>query len=132
MSEKLESNVVDAVANNNFKTIGEFPALHFVSIMEDSRIATKQMNENLIRGSARLNGALDNLIGRQLLDVAQPDPSEAGSAVKMWTGVDPMSQGIAYSNNMGFATALNTLAQVLTKNSQTTPPVTVPPPAAGA
>jgi len=130
MSEVLESNVVDAVANTNFKTIGEFPSLHFISIMEDSRLAAKQMNENLMRGSARLNGALDNLITRQLLDVAQPDPSEAASATKMWTGVDPMSQGLAYSNNMGFATSLNTLAQVLLKNSQTTPPVTVPPPAA--
>lgn len=128
MSEKLESNIVDAVSNVNFKTLGEFATLHFVSVMEDNRIATKQMNENLIRGSARLNGALDNLVIRATLDVAQPDPSEAGSAVKMWTGVDPMSQGFGYSNNQGLASATNTLAaslaQILSKTAGNTPPVT--------
>lgn len=130
MSEKLESNIVDAVANVNFKTIGEFSTLHFISIMEDARIATKQMNENLIRGSARMNGMLDTLTVRAGKDLVEPDPEEAGSAVKMWTGVDPLSQGFAYSNNQGLAAANNilaaTMAQILTKGAQSTPPVTYP------
>lgn len=130
MSEKLESNIVDAVANVNFKTIGEFSTLHFISIMEDSRIATKQMNENLIRGSARMNGMLDTLTVRAGKDLVEPDPEEAGSAVKMWTGVDPLSQGFAYSNNQGLASANNilaaTMAQILTKGAQSTPPISYP------
>ena len=73
MSMQLESPVVDAVANSNFKVLGEFPALFFGEVLEDNRIITKQQNENLVRGSSRLNGALDSLFLRGAEDVVKPD-----------------------------------------------------------
>ena len=44
MSMQLEGPVVDAVANSNFKNLGEFPALFMGESLEDNRISTKQMN----------------------------------------------------------------------------------------
>jgi hypothetical protein len=124
MSEKLESNVVDSVANTNFKNLGEFPSMHFQSMMEDNRIISKQMNENLVRGSARLNGALDSLIVRGVKDIAEPDMGEATSVVKMGTGVDPQSQGHLLSQAIAqMASAVGAIQQYA-KIAQTTIPVT--------
>lgn len=126
MSEKLESVIVDTVANTNFKNLSEFPTLHFQSVMEDGRIIGKQMNENLVRGSARLNGALDSLILRGAKDIAEPDMAEANSIVKMGTGVDPQSQGHLLGQSIAqLAAALSSIQQYV-KTAQTTPPVTVP------
>jgi len=124
MAQTLESAVVDAVANTNFKNLGEFPTLHFQAMMEDNRIITKQMNENLVRGSARLNGALDSLIVRGAKDIAEPDMSEATSIVKMGTGVDPQSQGHLLSQSIAQLAAAVASIQQLVKTAQTTPPVT--------
>jgi hypothetical protein len=124
MAQTLESAVVDAVANTNFKNLGEFPTLHFQSMMEDNRIISKQMNENLVRGSARLNGALDSLIIRGAKDLAEPDMAEASSVVKMGTGVDPQSQGHLLGQSIAQLAAAVSSIQQLVKTAQTTPPVT--------
>lgn len=124
MSEKLESIVVDAVANSNWKNLGEFPTMHFQSSMEDSRIITKQMNENQARGSARLNGVLDNLIIRQGKDIAELDMVEARAAGMAATHVDPMSQGHLLANSTSQTAAVTALAQILAKIAQTTVPQT--------
>ena len=124
MSEKLESAVVDAVSNSNFKNLGEFPTLHFQAMMEDNRIISKQMNENLVRGSARLNGALDSLIVRGAKDIAEPDMSEASSIVKLGTGVDPQSQGHLLAQSIAQLAAAVSSIQQFVKTAQSTPPVT--------
>jgi len=123
MSDKLESTVVDSVANTNFKNLGDFPALHFQSMLEDNRIISKQMNENLVRGSARLNGALDSLIVRGCKDIAEPDMAEAQSMVKVGTGVDPQSQGHLLGQTLAQLSAAVAAIQQLAKVAQSTPPV---------
>jgi len=124
MSQTLESAVVDSVSNSNFKNLGEFPTLHFQAMLEDNRIIAKQMNENLVRGSARLNGALDSLIVRGAKDIAEPDMEEASSIVKLGTGVDPQSQGHLLSQTIAqLAAAVSQIQQVI-KTAQTTPPTT--------
>ena len=124
MSTTLESIIVDTVANTNFKNLCEFPTLHFQAMMEDNRIIGKQMNENLVRGSARLNGALDSLIVRGVKDIAEPDMAEAASDVKINSGVDPQSQGYLLGQTIAqLAAAVSSIQQVV-KAAQTTPPVT--------
>jgi hypothetical protein len=124
MSEKLESPVVDAVSNSNFKNLGEFPSLHMASHLQDTRIVGKQMNENLIRGSDRMNGAFDSLMVRALKDVAEPDMEEATSIVKVGTGVDPQSQGHLLAQSVAqLASALGAIQQY-GKIANTTIPVT--------
>ena len=124
MGTTLEPVIVDAVSNTNFKNLGEFPTLHFQSMMEDNRIIGKQMNENLVRGSARLNGALDSLIVRGVKDIAEPDMSEAASVVKLGTGVDPQSQGHLLGQSIAQLAAAVSSIQQIVKVAQTTPPVT--------
>ena len=124
MSEKLESNVVDSVANANWKNLGDFPSLHFQSMMEDNRIISKQMNENLVRGSARLNGVLDNLIIRSGKDIAELDIVEARATGMAATHVDPTSQAHLLANGTSQTAAVTALAQILAKMAQTTVPQT--------
>lgn len=124
MSERLEGPVVDSVANTNFKNLGEFPSLHFQAHLQDTRIVGKQMNENLVRGSDRMNGSFDSLMVRALKDIAEPDMSEAVSTVKLGTGVDPQSQGHLLAQMVAqLATAVSTIQQYA-KIAQTTIPVT--------
>jgi len=124
MSEKLEPIVVDSVANTNFKNLAEFPTLFFTEMMEDSRLITKAQNENLVRGSARLNGGLDTITTRALKDVAELDMGEATSIVKAGTGVDPQSQGHLLGQSLAQLAAAIASIQQYTKTAQTTPPVT--------
>jgi len=126
MSAQLESPVVDAVANTNFKNLGEFPTLHMQSMMEDGRIIGKQQNENLVRGSARLNGALDSLLLRAAKDIVEPDMEEAQAMVKVGTGVDVQSQGYLMSQSITQLSAAVASIQQLIKTALTTPPSTVP------
>jgi len=126
MSTQLESAVVDAVSNSNFKNLGEFPSMHFQAMMEDGRIAGKQMNENLVRGSSRLNGALDSLLLRAVKDVAEPNMEEATAIEKIGTGVDPQSQGFLLSQTIAQLSASLAGIQQFIKTAVTTPPVTTP------
>lgn len=124
MAETLEPIIVDAVANTNFKNLGEFTSLFYQSMMEDGKIISKQQNENMVRGSARLNGGLDSLLVRGLKDVAEPDMIEANSVVKMGTGVDPQSQGHLLAQAVAqLASALGAIQQ-FGKIANTTIPVT--------
>jgi len=126
MSLQLESPVVDAVANSNFKVLGEFPTLFMGESLEDNRIIGKQQNENLIRGSARINGALDSLIVRATKDIAEPDIEEAQAFVKIGTGVDVQSQGHLLGQTIAQLSASVSSIQQLVKAAITTPPETTP------
>ena len=123
MSLFLESPVVDAVANSNFKNLGEFPSLLFQETLEDNRIIGKQISENLVRGSSRLNGAFDSLTVRAVKDVADADMEEAQSLVKIGTGVDVTSQGFLLSNTLTQLSEALAGSQQFIKVAQTTPPV---------
>jgi len=121
MSDKLEPIIVDAVANTNFKNLAEFPTLHFTAMMQDNKIISKQQNENMVRGSARLNGALDSLLVRGLKDVAELDMMEATAQVKAGTGVDPQSQGHLLSQAVAQLAAAVGAIQQYAKIAQSTP-----------
>ena len=126
MSMQLESPVVDAVANSNFKVLGEFPSLFMQSSLQDNRIIGKQQDENLVRGSSRMNGALDSLLLRACKDIAEPNMDEATAEVKMGTGVDPQSQGYLLSQTIAqLGTAVASIQQVI-KTALLTPPVYAP------
>ena len=124
MSDKLEPIIVDSVANTNFKNLAEFPTLHFAAMMQDNKIISKQQNENMVRGSARLNGALDSLLVRGLKDVAELDMGEATAMVKAGTGVDPQSQGHLLGQAIAQLAAAVAGIQQYAKIAQTTIPVT--------
>ena len=124
MSATIESAVIDSIVNANFKNLAEYPTLHFQNLMEDSRIINKQMNENLVRGSARLNGALDSLIVRGVKDIAEPSMDAAAAMVKMGTGVDPQSQGFLLAQSVAQLGAAVSGIQDLVKAAISTPPVT--------
>jgi len=120
MSDKLEPIIVDAVANTNFKNLAEFPTLHFQSLMQDNKIISKQQNENMVRGSARLNGSLDSLTLRGLKDVAELDMSAATASVKAGTGVDPQSQGHLLGQAVAQLAAAVAAIQQVAKTAQST------------
>lgn len=126
MSIQLESAVVDAVANSNFKVLGEFPSLFMQSYLQDTRIIGKQQDENLVRGSSRLNGALDSLLLRACKDIAEPDMEEAISTVKVGTGVDPQSQAYLLSTSLVQLESAVSAIQQFAKTAILTPPTTVP------
>ena len=126
MSIKLESPVVDAVANSNFKVLGEFPSLFMGESLQDNRVISNQQNENLTRGSARINGALDSLLLRGVEDIVKPNIEEAQAFVKLGTGVDPESQGHLLAQTVTqLSTALSSTQQFI-KTALITPPSTVP------
>jgi hypothetical protein len=126
MSMQLESPVVDAVANSNFKVLGEFPSLFMGTSLQDNRIIGRQQDENLVRGSSRMNGAFDSLLLRACKDIAEPDMEEAVADVKIGTGVDVQSQGYLLSQTMAqLGTAVSAIQQVI-KTALLTPPVTAP------
>ena len=124
MSEKLEPIVVDSVANTNFKNLAEYPTMHFQAMLEDSRVIAKAQNENLVRGSARLNGGLDTITTRALKDIAELDMGEASAIVKAGTGVDPQSQGHLLGQTLAQLASAVAAIQQLSKTAQTTPPTT--------
>jgi len=123
MSDKLEPIVVDSVANTNFKNLAEYPTMHFQAMLEDSRVIAKAQNENLVRGSARLNGGLDTITTRALKDIAELDMGEASAIVKAGTGVDPQSQGHLLGQTLAQLASAVAAIQQITKTAQTTPPV---------
>lgn len=127
MSTKLEGPVVDAVANSNFKVLGEFPSLFLGESLEDNRIVGKQINENLVRGSARLNGALDSLFLRGAEDIVKPDMEEAQALVKLGTGVDPQSQSYLLAQTVTQLSASLASIEQFVKTAISTPPTTIPP-----
>ena len=127
----LFEEIRDSVANTNFKLIGEYPATHHVEVLEDARIFTRQMNNDLIRGSNRMNGALDALMMRGAKDLVEVDPSEARSTATLDSRIDPLSQGAVSSNNLGQLGALVALTQQMMKGAQTTHPTSGYPGASG-
>ena len=114
MSEKLESNIVDAVANSNFKNIAEAGAFYASLSMRD---ATESQR--------RMSAIADQATGQLLKSYNEMDSSEALALVKANTGFDRASQVHDLASTLGqLGAALGSIQQMI-KTAQTTPPVTV-------
>ena len=113
MSEKLESAVVDAVVNANFKNIADAGAFYASLSMRDAVESQRRMQE-------LGNSATGNL----LKQYNEMDASEALSLVKANTGFDRASQTHDVSKVVNELSAAVANAQILTKLAQSTRPET--------
>lgn len=138
----IHEEVKESVGNANYKIFGEYPATFLAEVLEDKRSLTKAMDEDMLRGRGRMNGALDSLVIRAAKDIAEPDFGEktglmglAKGNVKQDTGVDLASQGhhLAQTMSQLNQTLPNLLAmmgtlvpalQQLLKGAQSSPPET--------
>lgn len=102
----LNEDVVGAVANTNFKNLGEAPAFYASLAMADA--VAHQRNVNAIREAA---------LGKIISVLTELDPVESSAVSKVMTGNELASQLTA------LLTALNSGQQGV-KSAQTTPPVT--------
>ena len=113
MSEKLESNVVDAVANANFKNIAEAGAFYASLSMRDA-----------VESQRRMSALADHATGCLLKQYNEMDTSEAISVVKATTGFDRASQTHDLARVMEQLGAALASLQVFAKVAQSTPPAT--------
>jgi len=114
MSEKLEPIIIDAVANNNFKTIAESAAFFMSLSMRDA-----------VESQRRMSSISDIATGVQLKTQNEMDISEANATVKANTGFDRASQSHDLGVVLGQLGAVVSSLQQFTKVAQTTPKVTV-------
>jgi hypothetical protein len=113
MSEKLESNVVDAVANSNFKNIAEAGAFYASLSMRDA-----------VESQRRMSTIADNATGQLLKNFNEMDASQALALVKANTGFDRASQAHDLSRVLEQLGASLASLQIFAKVGQTTPPNT--------
>lgn len=100
--------------------IPSFDSIGDAATFLNTKVFTDAMNNAVVQGTQQYNahGSRMNLLSESIQGgwanrIMTPDPVEAISTQKMLTGRD----------SMGIAEAIG-LAQVLTKQAQTTPPVT--------
>jgi hypothetical protein len=113
MSEKLEPIIVDAVSNNNFKTIAESAAFFMSLSMRD---ATESQR--------RMSAMSDVATGHNLKVQNEMDIGEANAIVKANTGFDRASQSHDLGVVMGQLGAVVASLQQYVKVAQSTPKVT--------
>jgi len=114
MSEKLESNIVDAVANANFKNIAEAGAFYASLSMRDA-----------VESQRRMSSISDQATGQLLKSYNEMVASEALALVKANTGFDRASQTHDLAWTLGQLGAALGAIQQMAKTAGTTPPVTV-------
>ena len=113
MSEKLESGVVDSVANASFKNIAEAGAFYASLSMRDA-----------VESQRRMGTIADQATGNLLKQYNEMDASEALALVKADTGYDRASQTHDLARVVSELSASLANVQVLVKLAQTTPPET--------
>jgi len=113
MSDKLESAVVDSVANSNFKTITDAGAFYASTSMRDA-----------VESQRRLSTLADNATGQLLKQYNEVDSSEALALVKANTGFDKGSQSHDLSRVISQLSAAVANAQMMAKIAQSTRPET--------
>jgi len=113
MSERLESNVVDAVANSNFKNIAEAGAFYASLSMRDA-----------VESQRRMSAIADQATGHLLKSYNDMDASEALALVKANTGFDRASQANDLAKVIEQLAAALASVQQFAKVAQSTPPVT--------
>lgn len=113
MSDKLESGVVDSVANANFKNIAEAGAFYASLSMRDA-----------IESQRRMSSLADNATGQLLKNYNEMDASQALALVKANTGFDRASQSHDLAKVIGELSSALANVQILTKLAQTVRPET--------
>ena len=113
MSEKLESGVVDSVANANFKNIAEAGAFYASLSMRDA-----------IESQRRMSTIADQATGQLLKSYNELDAGESLALVKANTGYDLASQTHDLSRVISQLSAALSNVQILTKLAQSTRPET--------
>jgi hypothetical protein len=112
----LDPNVLDAVTNANFKTVAEQVAFFTNQGMADS--LQDQRDSRLITKS---------IVGSLCKRIVESDVQEAVALAKNATSDLPNRQvelGSSSALAEQMQVALTAIAQILTKNAQSTPPVT--------
>lgn len=113
MGEKLESAVIDAVVNSNFKNIAEGGAFYSGLAMADA-----------VSGQRRFNEIGNLATGNLLKNFTKMEVSEANAIVKANTGFDQPSQMHDISRTLASLGATLGAIQMNIKTAQTTPPQT--------
>ena len=113
MSEKLESAVVDSVANANFKNIAEAGAFYASLSMRDA-----------VESQRRMSTLADQATGALLKQYNEMDASQALALVKADTGFDRASQTHDLSKVVSELSASLANVQILVKLAQSTRPET--------
>lgn len=113
MGEKLESAVIDAVVNTNFKNIAESAAYYSGLAMGDA-----------VSGQRRFNEIGNIATGNLLKNFTKVEISEANALVKANTGFDRPSQMHDVATTLASLGATLGAIQQNVKTAQTTPPVT--------
>ena len=113
MGEKLESAVVDAVVNANFKNIAEGAAFYSGLAMADA-----------VSGQRRFNEIGNVATGNLLKNFTKMEISEANALVKANTGFDRASQQHDIAGTLAQLGAVLGSIQMGAKIAQTTPPQT--------
>jgi len=113
MSDKLESIILDSVANTNFKNIAEGGAFYSGLAMADA-----------ISGQRRFHEIGNVATGNLLKNFTKIEISEANALVKANTGFDRGSQSHDVASVLAQFGAVLGAIQMNTKIAQTTPPQT--------
>jgi len=113
MSDKLESSVVDAVSNANFKNIAEAGAFYSGLSMRDA-----------VESQRRMSVIADQAVGALLKQYNEIDAGEALALVKANTGYDKASQMHDLNRTLASFGATLGAIQMSIKTAQTTNPQT--------
>ena len=113
MSEKLESGIVDSVANANFKNIAEAGAFYASLSMRDA-----------VESQRRMSTLADQATGALLKQYNEMDASQALALVKANTGFDRASQVHDIARVVSELSAALANVQAMVKLAQSTRPET--------
>ena len=113
MSEKLESGVVDSVANANFKNIAEAGAFYASLSMRDA-----------IESQRRMSAIADQATGQLLKTYNEMDATQALALVKANTGYDRASQVHDIARVISELSSSLANVQAMVKVAQSTRPET--------
>lgn len=99
----------DAVANENLKVGGSWPAQRLQhSTMDFDRVRT-QMADNSAERQNEQNRSYQILNARLMKDVVEPDIESAGAYKEISSGISPTSQGFHWANqNQQISSAVTT------------------------
>jgi len=94
----IAQEIIDAVANENFKLGASWPAQRLqTNTMDYDRMRT-QMSDNSVERQNEQNRSYHILNSRLMKDVVEPDIESANAYKEIATGVSPTSQGYHWAN----------------------------------
>ena len=96
----IAQEMIDAVANENFKNGASYPAQRLQTQQMDYDRMRQQMADNAVERQNEQNRGYHILNSRLMKDVVEPDIESAGAFKEIATGVSPTSQGFHFANQM--------------------------------